>query len=651
MAANTQGLDADSLKNLLTKTDENTTRILLLSQLCNELARYDPDSAIRLAQDGLKLAKQIDYRKGEVSLALSLGIALSNVGDYFNSIKWLSSNLKYIDTTQDRGITGRYYTELSLAYSHQGDYGEALKYSDKNIGPMEKWLERLPSVSCTICRGLFLTRAIIYWEKDQLDSAKRWIDKAFSYPPTPFPAINASAFDYAGRIQAKFKNRDSALQLYRQSILIFQEIKHPYKGLVNVYNSMAILLDTIGRRDSAIVYLHKSLTISQSKHFAREVLEANQLLANIYETYNTDSAYYYYKQAVSTRDILYNQDKQRQLSNYKFNLELDQQQAANAEAQLRSRVKIYALLGLMIVLVILGGILWRNHTRRKRAYILLRKQKAETDYQKEKAEQALEELKATQAQLVQQEKMASLGELTAGIAHEIQNPLNFVNNFSEVSNELIEEMKTELATGNGQSAAQIAEDIKQNLEKILHHGKRADAIVKGMLQHSRASSGKKESTDINALADEYLRLAYHGFRAKDKSFNAKFESDLDKSIGKVNVVPQDIGRVLLNLINNAFYAVTEKRQQLDGSYEPCVLVSTKKVEGKVEVKVTDNGNGIPQKVMSKIFQPFFTTKPTGVGTGLGLSLSYDIITKGHGGELKVNTVENSGSEFIITLPC
>jgi signal transduction histidine kinase len=269
---------------------------------------------------------------------------------------------------------------------------------------------------------------------------------------------------------------------------------------------------------------------------------------------------------------------------------------------------------------------------------------------KEQIEKTLDDLKQTQQQLVQSEKMASLGELTAGIAHEIQNPLNFVNNFSEVSNELLDEMKQELATGNGQSAMEIVEDVKQNLEKILHHGKRADAIVKGMLQHSRTSTGQKELTDINALADEYLRLAYHGLRAKDKSFNAKFEIDLDTSIEKISVVPQEIGRVILNLINNAFYTVSEKKRQLNGTYEPTVVISTRKLDDKVEVKVKDNGNGIPQKVMEKIFQPFFTTKPTGQGTGLGLSLSYDIITKGHGGELRVATKEGEGSEFIIQLP-
>jgi signal transduction histidine kinase len=268
---------------------------------------------------------------------------------------------------------------------------------------------------------------------------------------------------------------------------------------------------------------------------------------------------------------------------------------------------------------------------------------------KQQVDKALVELKQTQQQLIQSEKMASLGELTAGIAHEIQNPLNFVNNFSEVSNELLDEMNEELSKGDIEKAKLIANDVKQNLEKILHHGKRADGIVKGMLQHSRSSSGTKEPTDINALVDEYLRLAYHGLRAKDKSFNAKFETHFDESIGKVEMVPQDVGRVILNLITNAFYVVTEKKKQNPESYEPTVRVSSKKVDGKVELSVKDNGLGIPNHIKEKIFQPFFTTKPTGQGTGLGLSLSYDIV-KAHGGELSVETKEGEGSVFIISLP-
>ncbi len=266
-----------------------------------------------------------------------------------------------------------------------------------------------------------------------------------------------------------------------------------------------------------------------------------------------------------------------------------------------------------------------------------------------KLEESHEALKATQSQLIQSEKMASLGELTAGIAHEIQNPLNFVNNFSEVNKELVDDIKEELATGNIPSALKIADDIKDNQEKINYHGKRADAIVKGMLQHSRGSTGQMERTDINALAEEYLRLSYHGLRAKDQSFNTKIETHFSENTGNINVVPQDIGRVLLNLYNNAFYSVAEKKYEQKNGYEPCVIVTTNRAADTILISIKDNGRGIPQKILDKIFQPFFTTKPTGQGTGLGLSLAYDII-RSHGGEIKVETKEEEGSNFIIQLP-
>jgi ligand-binding sensor domain-containing protein/signal transduction histidine kinase len=289
------------------------------------------------------------------------------------------------------------------------------------------------------------------------------------------------------------------------------------------------------------------------------------------------------------------------------------------------------------------------------------KQKEEIAKQRDNLKTTLEELKATQAQLIQREKMASLGELTAGVAHEIQNPLNFVNNFSEVNAELVDDLYNELNEGNKDEVIAIAKNIKDNLQKIAYHGSRADAIVKGMLQHSRKNTGQLESIDINALADEYFRLSYHGLRAKDKSFNAIMKTDYDNSIGKINVVPQDMGRVFLNLYNNAFYSVTEKNSSLHQTgleakqYEPTVSVSTKLVKSpsgdsdKIEISVKDNGMGIPKSMLDKIYQPFFTTKPSGRGTGLGLSLSYDII-KAHGGEIKVNTKEDEGTEFIIHLP-
>lgn len=305
-----------------------------------------------------------------------------------------------------------------------------------------------------------------------------------------------------------------------------------------------------------------------------------------------------------------------------------------------------------LYLVILGfGIFFIDRFMRARIKRIERERSREKELaQAQEIEKAYNNLKATQNQLIHSEKMASLGELTAGIAHEIQNPLNFVNNFSEVNKELLQELTEEIDKGNYSEANAIAKSLVDNEEKIIFHGKRADSIVKGMLQHSRTSSGVKEATDINALADEYLRLAYHGLRAKDKTFNAAMKTDLDPHIGKVNVVPQDLGRVILNLITNGFYAVTEKRKAAQNGYEPTVIVSTRKSGDKVQITVRDNGNGIPTNIIDKIFQPFFTTKPSGHGTGLGLSMSYDIVTKVHGGKIDVETSPGEGTSFILTIP-
>ena len=358
-------------------------------------------------------------------------------------------------------------------------------------------------------------------------------------------------------------------------------------------------------------------------------------LRQLYDTLNQkDSAYYYSMMEAEINSQIFSQANKNKVQSLIFNEQLRSVEEKNKEVAYRNKLKQYGLLAGLGMVLFISFILFRNNRQKQKTNKVL--------------EKTLSDLKSTQTQLIQSEKMASLGELTAGIAHEIQNPLNFVNNFSEVNQELISEMIEEVEKGNTAEVKAIAKDIKENEEKINHHGKRADAIVKGMLQHSRSSSGVKEPTDINALCDEYLRLSYHGLRAKDKSFNAKFETDFDNSIGNINIISQDIGRVVLNLLTNAFYAVDEKKKSGIENYEPTVSISTKKINDKIEIRVTDNGNGIPQKVLDKIFQPFFTTKPTGQGTGLGLSLSYDIV-KAHGGEIKVETKEGEGTAFTIQL--
>lgn len=397
---------------------------------------------------------------------------------------------------------------------------------------------------------------------------------------------------------------------------------------------------------SAINFLQQALTITDSFDY-RNLEDIYKRLSIAYEkSGDFKKAYFsslYLKQygdsvaSIEKSEKLTSLTNQLEFQNKRALLKASQdKQLAIQQAEIKRQklVRNITIIGLIIVVVL--AIIFFKRLREKRKMNI-------------QLERMLADLKITQAQLVQSEKMASLGELTAGIAHEIQNPLNFVNNFSELNKEIIAEMKSEIDKGNYDTVKLIADDIEANEEKINHHGKRADAIVKGMLHHSRKSTGQKELTDINALCDEYLRLAFHGLRAKDKTFNAKFESDFDASIPKINIVPQDLGRVILNLINNAFYAVSEKQKQSINNYQPTVMVSTKKIENQIIIKVMDNANGIPKNVLDKIFQPFFSTKPTGQGTGLGLSLSYDIV-KAHGGEIKVDTKEGEGTEFTISLP-
>ncbi len=385
------------------------------------------------------------------------------------------------------------------------------------------------------------------------------------------------------------------------------------------------------------MYIKNALSVAQYLDAPALLLRSYTRLTRHYRAKgNNDSAVKYQALIIKINDSLFNAKQVQEFQNIDFNAQQQQQEIVAAKKEYQNRLQKYLLLGGLGVFLFVALILFRNNKQKQKANVVL--------------EKTLSDLRSTQAQLIQSEKMASLGELTTGIAHEIQNPLNFVNNFSEVNKELIAELKQELTSGNTLEANAIANSIEANEEKIILHGKRADAIVKSMLQHSRTSSGLKEPTDINALADEYLRLAYHGLKAKDKTFNTIFETDYDKSIGRINIIPQDIGRVLLNLINNAFYAVSvSAKSSVDGNYQPKISISTKKIGSIVEIRVKDNGPGIPENVKDKIFQPFFTTKPTGQGTGLGLSLSYDII-KAHGGELKVETREGEMTEFIIQLP-
>jgi two-component system NtrC family sensor kinase len=409
-----------------------------------------------------------------------------------------------------------------------------------------------------------------------------------------------------------------------------------------------------GNLDSALYYATQGLEAGKQTGTIEFMRDNFSALANAYALKKDfTNAYKYQNLYITYRDSMINTQVSNQTNLLQYNNDIAKKQAQIATLNQDKQIQRYFLTGAFILVGIIAltvVVLLKNNRQKQKANNLLSKQKHIIEEQRDQTNKALADLQLTQKQLIQSEKMASLGELTAGIAHEIQNPLNFVNNFSEVNIELIDEMELELSKGDKDEAMSIAGDIKQNLEKIRHHGKRADGIVKGMLQHSRASSNTQEPTDINVLADEYLRLAYHGLRAKDKSFNADLNTNFADKLPMVNIVPQDIGRALLNLFNNAFYTVSQKQKTAGADYKPEVSVSTSAENEQVIVKVRDKGNGIPDAIKDKIMQPFFTTKPTGEGTGLGLSLTYDMVVKGHGGSIQVNSVEGEGSEFIIQLP-
>jgi signal transduction histidine kinase len=638
----------DSLNKLLASAKEDTGKSSILNKLCFAYVWTNPDTALVYAQQELLLSKKIKLLNWEAVALTDYGYVLSIMGNYPQALEILLQALRLGEKAGDSKVLLPLYWSLSEVYRDEGDFRHALEYAYKST-----------SISDSSSFNMAVSMAhvgSIYEKFNSPDSALIFIQRSDDMGSRVNGGNPTGSNSYTlGNIYSKKANYPLALKYYHQGLSIAIS-QHVSKDVMDICNGIAKTFIKTGQIDSSISYAKKALYTGKSTSYLLGILDAAIQLTYIYKThFNSDSLIKYMELSGSVKDSLFNQQKITEVQNLSFNEQLRQLEIISNQEQYRNQIKMYALAGVVFVFLLIAFFLWRNNRHRQKAFFLLNKQKQEIDFQKSKVEQTLEDLKSTQSQLIQSEKMASLGELTAGIAHEIQNPLNFVNNFSDINTELIDEANQEIDKGNIDDAKTILSDIKDNEQKINYHGKRADAIVKGMLQHSRSSSGTKEPTDINALTDEYLRLAFHGLRAKDKGFNATMKTDYDESlsgdqsgIGKINIVPQDIGRVVLNLITNAFYAVTEKKKQKPEGYEPTVSVSTKKINNKVEIKVSDNGNGIPQKVLDKIFQPFFTTKPAGQGTGLGLSLSYDIV-KAHGGEIKVNTKEGEFTEFVVQL--
>lgn len=566
-----------------------------------------------------------DYKASNDSLGIStcyfvLGGFYSISGIVDLAVYNLKKSISYMDTLKNKAGWRNHMAVIGGEYLKKGDRTECLRYSGIAFREFLKEKSGYAFSALNIARMMLLS--------NELDSAAYYIKIAKEDP--------AAARDYGYicsnlQTEALYKIQsgatDEAESLLKKCWQLIVENNIPVgpgAGTIAPDYYLAQVRIKQNRFYEAIALLTRDIERLQNNR--RDIMRDYKLMAELYKKAGkNDKAAETYAIFISMQDSLQaEQDKYRSIS---FEAEQQMNEKELSIAKLESKNKISSLtrdfsIGIAALLLVIATGIYNRFRTKKKANLVL--------------EKTLTDLKSTQAQLIQSEKMASLGELTAGIAHEIQNPLNFVNNFSEVNKELIKELKNEVISQNLDEIYTIANEIEANSEKINHHGKRADAIVKSMLQHSRRvdSGDTKVPTDINALADEYFRLAYHGLKAKDKSFNSGMESDFDPSIDNINIVPQDIGRVLLNLMHNAFYTVNEKKKMLGDSFDPLVSVSTKKIGDLLEIRVRDNGNGIPENVRDKIFQPFFTTKPTGQGTGLGLSLAYDII-KAHGGDIKV----------------
>jgi len=643
---------ADSINRLLAKDLPDTSRILLKIRLSSAYNFYMLDSAISVIKEASNEAQRLRFKRGEARALNVLGSVLRNTGELPQALESYFQALEICRAIHDREEETRSLVFIGYCYSQLGEGTQGISY----LRQAEKIKER--SILTDIL--LLTSMGTIYERMNQLDSGLIFQQRAYALlKKVPRGTLGSLILTNLGIVNARLKNDSLALKYYQDAIEN-ADITGDLLNRGRIQYRIAELYHQLNNADSSMFYARlsfiNSLHVSQNSE-----LNASSLLANLFEAGgNLDSAFFYQKIAVAAKDSMFGPEKFQRLQMFALNEQQRQQEIIQEQERYKNKIRLIALLVIALFLLIIAIILLRNNRNKQKVNGVLLSQKNEI-------QKALTMLEDTQNQLIQKEKMASLGELTSGIAHEIQNPLNFVNNFSEINNELIEELKRGPAAVGSPAVNQekatsidldLLNDIYRNNEKIVLHGKRADAIVKGMLEHSRQGTGQKQLTDINALADEYLKLAYHGMRAKDSDpiaigFNAAIKTDYDNSIGKINIVAQDIGRVLLNLYNNAFYAVKEKqaisRKLQAVSYEPVVKVTTKKKGNWLVITVADNGIGIPQNVIDKIFQPFFTTKPAGQGTGLGLSLAYDIV-KVHGGEIKVETKEGEGTEFIIQLP-
>ena len=622
------------LKKELSAANNDSARLKLYFRLGEGYRFSNFDSSYFYTDKAIDLAAKLGLPFAK-SDALSLkGATLLENGKLPESMQYEFEALEIAKKLKTPDSTSRVLNGIGNIYMELADYKKAIEYyrlsqvQSQEIADSAGVYNEISNIG-NVYELMGKPDSALYYQQIVYQASLHHTDKRFiTRPEMMFRMGNAYKLN---------GNDEKALFFYRQGV-VEANIDNDLRNLSMNNLFMAKLYFEMNQPDSSMKYARDALQTSNNIYFRKVIYDASLLISEIFKQKNDfKNAYNYLAIANVQRDSLMGARRLQELQGIILNEQGKQRTENEKRVTEKNRNRQLVLLSGLVVFLFVAFVFYRNSRQKRKANGVL--------------EKTLSNLKATQSQLIQSEKMASLGELTAGIAHEIQNPLNFVNNFSEVNTELIDELQQEVDKGNYEDVKAIANGIKENSEKINHHGKRAGDIVKGMLQHSRSSTGVKEPTDINALVDEYLRLSYQGLRAKDKDFNATTKTDFDQSIGQINIIPQDIGRVILNLINNAFYAVNEHASTSSAgqAYEPIVSVTTKKSGNSVLITVSDNGNGIPQKIVDKIFQPFFTTKPTGQGTGLGLSLSYDIV-KAHGGEIKVETSEADGSTFIIQLP-
>ncbi|MFI5163408.1 MAG: ATP-binding protein [Sphingobacteriales bacterium] len=642
-------------KQRLAHAGSDTARVRLLLVVGGAYRFSKIDSTLYFDDRAIALARKVNAPVLEARALSDKGSVTMDAGDVPHAYAYMIQSLNIINKVQKVDsislyTAGAIQNRLGNLFMELGEYNAAIRYYRASI---------FYAVKCSspIVYNEFSNIGNVFEMMGRLDSAQVYQRRAYNHINSIAKRGYRAYFFVFAELEGRLANieRDlghnqAALDWYRKGVREAIRTSDSH-NLSEICLNAGQIFGKLGQADSGFYYVRKALLVSQSISKKSTEYQAASLLSDLFKASGKpDSALFYLSLSQKVKDELFGPATFRQLQQLALAQQQRQQQLQEQNDELKYRYTIFAVVGGLVVILLIAVIIWRNYRKQKNTNLLLREQKEEIVSQRDHLGVALEQLKSTQTQLIQSEKMASLGELTAGIAHEIQNPLNFVNNFSEVNAELIDEMQQEIEKGDLTEIKVIAGDIKENQQKISHHGKRADAIVKGMLQHSRAGGSTKEPTDINKLADEYLRLAYHGLRAKDKTFNAELITHFDEKLPNANIVPQDIGRVLVNLFTNAFYAVHQKAKTAGPGYKPEVSVSTTKEENNIVITVKDNGNGIPDNIKDKIMQPFFTTKPTGEGTGLGLSLSYDIVVKGHGGTIAINSNEGESSEFIINLP-